>query len=167
MQRSNLEQEPRQTPAVHLIRLVFLFGLYLLLAESLKWPELLMGAGAAAVAVFALGALSRHNDVHFRFDARWLGAMLSAPREIAADSLLVLGNLFPMLLRPRPSFGHFQRRRSEQVPRAELPAWRAFKVADISLAPNTYVVDVQKQRRGRLLIHQLADRAAAKHPQVP
>ncbi len=153
-----LEPGPRRTLIVHLLQFLFLFGLYLLLAQSLDWPELLMGAGAAAVAVIGWGALSRHNDVHFRFEPRWFGALLSLPGEIARDSVLVLGSVFPMLARSRTSFGFFQRWRPRDcVPRDKAAAWRAFKTTDISFAPNTYVVDFEKNPNGRILIHRLLD----------
>jgi hypothetical protein len=152
---------------LHLVRFVVFAGLYLLLVETLQWPELLMCAGAAAVSVIAVAALSKHNDVHFDFNPRWLGAIVSVPRDIIVDTLLVLGSLFPMLLRGRASFGRFQRRHPrEPVARAQLPAWRAFKIAQISTAPNTYVVDIQK-KSGRILVHQLVDPSAIRRPKLP
>lgn len=152
---------------VHLSRFLFLFGLYLLLTQSLDWPELLMGAGSAAVAAIGWGALSRHNEVHFHFDARWFRALLRLPGEIVRDSVLVLGSIFPMLARPRVSFGSFQRWRPRDcVPAAQAPAWRAFKTTDISFAPNTYVVDFEKSANGRILVHCLVDRRN-ENPELP
>jgi multisubunit Na+/H+ antiporter MnhE subunit len=165
---SNCELEPRQRPAVHLVRWVLLCGLYLLLAENLQWPELLAGAGAAVAAVTAVGALSRHNDVHFHFDSRWLKTMLALPREIVVDCALVLGSLPAMLARPRAGYGRFQRRQPRvPVPPPQLPAWRALKTAAISIAPNSYVVDVEKTRNGRILVHQLVERSATQQPKLP
>ncbi len=152
---------------LHLVRFVLFAGLYMLLVETLQWPELLMCAGAAAVSVIGVAALSRHNEVHFKFDLRWLGAIVSLPRDIPVDSLLVLGSAFPMLLRGRASFGRFQRwHPHESIPAAQLPAWRAFKIAEISTAPNTYVVDIQR-KSGRILVHQLVNPSAIRRPKLP
>ncbi len=164
---SNFELKPRHRP-VHVVRWVLLFGLYLLLVENLQWPELLAGAGAAVAAVIAVGALSRHNDVHFHFDSRWLTTMLAVPRQIVADCALVLGSLPAMLVRPRTSYGRFQRRRPRVlVPPRQLPAWRALQTTVISIAPNTYVVDIEKTRNGRILVHQLVERSTTQQPKLP
>src|SRR5690349_20541845 len=151
----------------HIIRFTSLLILYLLLAENFDKAELAVGAAATLIAVIALAALSEHNDVHFLFDPKWIKLLAGAPREIVRDSLLVLGSLPGLAMRPREKFGRLWWRNFwESIPKQRLPAWRALKTAEISLPPTTYVVDIDRART-RILIHQLAPRrATARQPKV-
>jgi multisubunit Na+/H+ antiporter MnhE subunit len=152
----------------HTIRFASLVVLYLLLAENFDKAELAAGAAATLIAVIALAALSEHNDVHFLFDPKWLKLLAAMARAIVRDSFLVLRSLPRLAMRPREKFGHFQWRNFEEsIPQQRLPAWRALKIVEISLPPNTYVVDIDRAR-ALILIHQLAQRhATARQPKVP
>jgi multisubunit Na+/H+ antiporter MnhE subunit len=141
--------------AAHAIRFASLMMLYLLLTENFDKAELAMGAAAALIVVIALAALGEYNDVHFHFDPSWIKVLAAAPREIVRDSFLVLGNLLRMAMWPREKFGRLRSRKlQESIPEWKLPAWRAFKTVEISMPPNTYVVDIDRAST-RILIHRL------------
>ena len=140
----------------HLIRLAALAGLYLLLAESLDVSEILVAIGSAIVAIVAVEAVSRHSGADFLFELGWLRSALDLPIRIVRDSLVVL-RATPAVLARRRGFGELHERSvRHKGEHPASPAWRAFTVIDISVAPNTYVVRMG-ERRYRMLIHQLVN----------
>jgi hypothetical protein len=138
----------------HSIRVAALTGLYLLLAESLDASEILVAIGSALIALVAVEAVSRHRGAKFSFDPDWLRSAIDLPIRIVRDSMLVLASVPAALVRRR-RFGELHERGVRH--RGEhpgSPAWRAFTVIDISVAPNTFVVRIG-ERHYRMLIHQL------------
>jgi multisubunit Na+/H+ antiporter MnhE subunit len=132
-----------------------LAALYLLLADTVVVPELATGAVAAALGATA-AALVRRARPAPRPQARWLGAALR-------PLLGVIGDLAPLarvlvvrgILR-RPGAGALVEvpfRATSDDP--DDVAHRALTQALGSLAPNTVVVDIDKER-GVLIAHQLS-----------
>jgi multisubunit Na+/H+ antiporter MnhE subunit len=128
--------------------------LYLLLDDSLKLPELAVGAIAAAVGATGATLVARHSPAA-RPQGRWLIAALRPLLGVFGD----LAALASVLVR-RGILRHDDAGVLVEVPfRAtsdELDdvAYRAWTETLGSLAPNTVVVDVDKTR-GILLAHQL------------
>lgn len=130
--------------------------LYLLLAGSVSWQEIVAGIVLSVVAAFAVTVTCRAGSLHFHPRWRWLRHFRSLPRQVLADCVLIAGVLARAL---------FHRGKIEGVFRtipfdpggddAESAARRALVLAGACLAPNSYVVAVDRER-GQLLMHQLA-----------
>ena len=132
-----------------------LAGLYLLLADSVALPELAAGAVAAAIGASGAVLVQRQRQMALRPRARWLRG---AWRPLAG----MVGDLVP-LTRVLVTRGLLRRSGSGvlvEVPfdatgdEPEEAAYRALTEALGSLAPNTIVVDVDRER-GMLVAHQL------------
>jgi multisubunit Na+/H+ antiporter MnhE subunit len=132
-----------------------LAGLYLVLADSVKAPELAVGAVAAAVG--ATGAvLVGRSGPPVRLQARWLVAAARALPGVLGD----LGTLARVLvvrgvLRRAGEGTLVEVRFAATSDEPGDLAYRGVTQALGSLAPNTIVVDVDKAR-GVLLAHQLS-----------
>jgi multisubunit Na+/H+ antiporter MnhE subunit len=140
---------------------VLLAALYLLLADSIVLPELVVGAFAAAVG--ATGAVLCRNQRQelLRPRLRWLRA--------AGKPLLgIFTDLVPLARTLATRGGGALHRVSLTIPgdRGEQAAFVAFTESLGSLAPNTVVVDVDRER-GVLLVHQLAPAGAPAPPLTP
>lgn len=132
-----------------------LFGLYLLFVAKLTAAEALVGSVAAALAATGTMATARAADLHFRPRIRWLRLLLRLPWRVLADCGIVGMALWRQIVQRQNVDGAFR-----IVPfdsggdDAVSTARRALVTAGVSLAPNTYVVAVDRQR-GVLLVHQL------------
>jgi len=129
--------------------------LYLLLAGSLDWQEMVAGAGLSVLAALAVTVTHRAGKLHFQPRLRWLKHFRRLPGKVLADC----GIVGAALLRREKSTGIFR-----TIPfapggeDAESAARRALVVAGASLAPNTYVVAIDTER-GQLVLHQLVPTA--------
>jgi multisubunit Na+/H+ antiporter MnhE subunit len=146
-----------------------LAGLHLLLVDSVVGPELATGAVAAAIGATGAVLVRRQQHVLLRPRARWLRG---AWRPLAG----MVGDLVP-LTRVLVARGLLRRGGSGAL--VEVPfdatsddpeeaAYRSLTEALGSLAPNTIVVDVDRER-GMLLAHQLRPtyRAASSATPLP
>jgi hypothetical protein len=149
-------------------------GIYLLLAESLDRSELLAAFATGLVATFVLSSVSRAAQMHFRFRLRWLSEARRLPLQIVRDCFALILALPRLAMRQRQilkatrlsrdpsgsnvraSFGRFI---TKPLPPIQPPATapesaghRALAIINISVAPNTYVVEVE---RSCVQIHQL------------
>jgi multisubunit Na+/H+ antiporter MnhE subunit len=131
-------------------------ALWLLLVDRTPLDELLAGAGVAALGATAAVAVRARQEVLLRPRARWL---TTAWRPV----LGMFADLVP-LVRVLVTRGIL--RRDERGSLSEVPyphvgadgqdtAHRALTEALGSLAPNTFVVDIDRDR-GVLLAHELA-----------
>lgn len=133
----------------------FLFPVYLLLAGTLDWQDLVIGALVAAVSAVATVAAWRVRRLHFRPRLRWLAPLSRVPGQVLIDCGVVFAALGRRLFRGQTVEGVF--RTIPFDPGGDDPesaARRALILAAGSLAPNTYVIDVDRER-GFLLVHQL------------
>lgn len=131
------------------------FGLYLLLACKLGWDELVVGAAAAAtLGATAATVVAQAGDLHYRPRPGWLRLVLRLPWQILRDCGVVALALWKRVT--RQSVGGvfrtipFDAGGDDSVSAAR----RALVTACVSIAPNTYVVGIDRQR-GILLVHQM------------
>jgi multisubunit Na+/H+ antiporter MnhE subunit len=131
-------------------------ALWLLLVDRTPLDELLAGAGVAALGATAAVLVRARRRVLLRPRARWLTAAWRPVLGIVAD-------LVPLarVLVTRGVLRRQERGTLSEVPYrhvgagGEDSAHRALTEALGSLAPNTFVVDIDRER-GVLLAHELA-----------
>jgi multisubunit Na+/H+ antiporter MnhE subunit len=140
------------------------FGLalvYLLLTARLELAEIVVAVIAASLAAaFRIGVASS-AERRFAWPFWRRPALAEVIRDLARDSITVAAALIAALARAQPLRGSFVRSRfAARGETAEQATRRAEATFLISLAPNSYVVDVDERRR-QILVHQLvADRPA-------
>ena len=130
-------------------------ALYLLLIDITDLPELIVGIGAAllAAAGFELAREQELADLktRIRWVARLYRPLLKVPSDVAAVSLVALGQL----LRPRTVQGQFRAVPFREREDDRLVAGRrALAESFGSFAPNTIIIGIDGDR-GVILGHQL------------
>jgi multisubunit Na+/H+ antiporter MnhE subunit len=136
------------------------FGLWLALVGTKAWLELVAGACAATIGLIALAVVTAQGLLGFRFHPRWLVEAGRPLARIVPDFLL----LARALLERRRRAGAF--RAIPFDPGGDTPLGagrRAFVTIAGSLAPNTLVVDVDRERN-LLLVHEFDPKAAPEPP---
>ena len=135
---------------------VLLTGLYLLLVvDSVDMSELVTGAVAAAVGATAATVVRSQRLVSFRPRLRWALGLWRLPLQVALDTGTLIAVLWRRLVLRRPVGGSFR-----AVPfqlageEPEAAARRAIAKGVGSIAPNTYVLDVDREHE-LILVHQL------------
>ena len=131
-----------------------LFGVWMLLVDTDTLPELLAGAGAAALAAAGSELVRAQKIAQVRVRFRWLARAWRPFARIPLD----VGVVIWALLRPRTVRGEFRALRFRAP--GEDPddsGRRAFAAVFGSLAPNTYVIGTDPSRRV-LIVHQLVRR---------
>jgi multisubunit Na+/H+ antiporter MnhE subunit len=131
---------------------VALFGLWQLYVGQTTKQTTIAGMIAAALATGAAFLVGRLGRYRFGLDPRRLGRVAALPWEIVRDFALVT----VALTRGRPG-GAF---REVRVP-ARTAGDRALAGLLGSIAPNVYVVDVDRDR-GAALVHELDPRAGSR-----
>jgi multisubunit Na+/H+ antiporter MnhE subunit len=143
---------------------VALFGLWLLFVDTLAAEELVLGALGAAVAATAADVVRAQDLVRFKMRARWLTGLAGLPKLLVTDSWLLAVALWRQLLRPGSVRGLF---RVLPFPvegdDAAAAARTALVTGVVSLAPNTYVVGVERGE-GCMLVHQLVRQVGGEVP---
>jgi multisubunit Na+/H+ antiporter MnhE subunit len=148
---------------------IVLAALYALLADNPAVPERVTGAVAAAIGATGAVLVRRERHLLVRPRLRWLKGAWRPLRGVAGDVVPLTTALVERLL-GRPS-----RAALVEVPfpetgdRPEDAAYRALTEVLGTLAPNTIVVDVDREREV-LIAHQLvrtSDPAAAATPLPP
>lgn len=135
------------------------FPLYLLLAGQPSWQEAAAGVVLAAVAALAVTMTCRAGSLHFQPHWRWLCHFRRLPGQVLTDCAIVAAALGRALFRREQIEGVF--RTIPFDPGGDDPesaARRALVMAGVCLAPNTYVVAMDRER-GELLLHQLTPSA--------
>lgn len=135
---------------------IVLLGLWLLFVDSLAPPEVLVGLAAAALASLAAVGIRALGGERYRFRWRWLLLLRGVPISVLRDSWLLAALLWRRLVhgeRPAAAFRTVSFPIEGNDPTAA--ARRAFVVTATSVAPNTYVVRVDRAQ-GTALVHQLA-----------
>jgi multisubunit Na+/H+ antiporter MnhE subunit len=143
-----------------------LFGLWLLFVDTLAAEEVVLGAIGAALAATAADVVRAQDLVRFRMRWRWLGALSMLPRQTVTDSWLLAVALWRQLRRPGSVRGLF---RVLPFPvegdDAAATTRTALVTGVVSVAPNTYVVGVERGE-GAMLVHQLVRRPGGEVPRV-
>ncbi|HEX3998540.1 MAG TPA: hypothetical protein VHX65_08330 [Pirellulales bacterium] len=132
-----------------------LFALYLLLIVKLQWQELSVAVFITATAATAAWLSGRAGKLRYRPHFHWLRFAARLPPKVVVDCATVIGALWPRLARGKRLQGvvrevPFKPGGNGPVSRAR----RALVVAAVSLAPNTFVIDLDAER-GVLIVHQL------------
>jgi hypothetical protein len=141
-----------------------LAALYLLLADSVVAPELAVAALAAAIGATGAVLVRRQQRVRLRPRLRWLRGAWRPLLGMAADVVPLA-----RALGRRGGGRYFEVPFGAVGEGPEDAAYRALTEALGSLAPNTIVVAIDRER-GVLIAHQLAparDPAAAATPLTP
>lgn len=135
---------------------VLLSGLYLLLVvDSIDASELVTGAVAAAVGAVAATAVRSQRLVSFRPRMRWALGLWRLPLQAAVDTGILVVMLWRRLVVRQPVGGSFRAvpfRAGGEDP--EAAARRAVAKGVGSFAPNTYVLDIDREHE-LILVHQL------------
>jgi multisubunit Na+/H+ antiporter MnhE subunit len=154
---------PRPTDKVPLARRagawltwwVLLMSFWVILDDSIATDELLAGAGAAALAAFLAELVTYQASVRVRIRARWLARVIGLPGQVAGDTVIVFAALWRRLAHGEQPPSGF---RVVPVPyggdSAEDKTRRALLVGGKSIAPNTFVLGIEKDT-GTMVIHQL------------
>jgi multisubunit Na+/H+ antiporter MnhE subunit len=139
-----------------LVSWISLTGLYLLLVvDSIDVSELITGIFAAAVGATAATAVRSQRLVSFRPRLRWALGLWRLPLQAALDTGVLVAILWRRLVMRRSVGGSFRavpfRAAGED---AEAAARRAIVKGVGSFAPNTYVLDIDREHE-LILVHQL------------
>lgn len=134
---------------------VILFGVWFLLVDSLERPEVSAGPAAALLAAGAALAVRAHTGVRFRARLGWLRRLVGVPWNVLRDAGILAVALARRIVRgerPRSVLRTVEVRATGDDP--ESAAWRAYATVMTSIAPNTYVIGIDRER-GVALVHQL------------
>jgi hypothetical protein len=150
------------------IRWIWLYALWMALADSRRWSELVAGAVVAALGAMVSGAIARPGRPRTLADTRALlrlppRRLLGPLLRLLPDTGLVIGALWRRL-----AGGGDPRGSTREVPRAEDPALRTpagLIATEVwgSLAPNRYVIGVDEEC-GTVLFHELVRTEEALEP---
>lgn len=139
-----------------------LYGLWLLLVESLAVPELLAGVPVAVLGVIAATTALQHEQRFIPALAAEAQRILRLPPAMVRDSVLVLGAALYAGMRRRRLAGAFR-----EVPYRvggddpDAAGRRAVAIALQSFAPNTCVLGFDEQR-DVMVVHQLVRTGATR-----
>ncbi len=134
---------------------------WLLCVTSLAPPEIQVGLVAATLATaIALGVRATTTGLG-RPRARWLLLLRPVPWGILHDTALVLGVLQRRVMQGERPRGAWHLVRVPVGDDQSGEAWRAFVITATSVAPNTYVIGIDREQ-GTALVHQLAPTARDK-----
>lgn len=143
---------------------MLLMAFWVWVDDSVDLAELLAGAGAAAIATSLTELVQHQSRTHLGLRANWLAAAAMLPGQVVRDTGVLLGVLWRAVAR-----GEQPPSRFALVPvdpgddSAEGALKRALLSAGLSVAPNTFVLDVDRQRRA-MVVHQLVPRPVTSHP---
>ena len=133
-----------------------LTGLWLWLVGMVEASELGAGAAGAAVSATLVTVVRSQRQAPFRPGLRWVLGMWRLPLRAVLDTGILVAALWRKLVLRRPVEGAFRAvsfRATGEDP--ESIAARAVTTGAASFGPNTYVLDVNRER-GLILVHQLS-----------
>ena len=134
---------------------VVLMSLWVLLDDSIALAELLAGAGAAALGAVLAELVQYQAATQFRIRIEWLVAALVLPVQVGRDLIVVWGALWRRLAHgedPGSGFRELPARFGDDSPKGITR--RALLVAGRSIAPNTFVLGLDRER-DVMVVHQL------------
>lgn len=134
---------------------VVLMAFWLVTDNSIALDELLAGAGAAALGALLAEVASHQASVRFRVRRAWLAHSLRLPSQVVTETGLVFAALWRRIVRgeePRSGFVTESVRYGPDTPDGTVR--RALIVGARSLAPNTFVLGIDRDR-GELVTHKL------------
>lgn len=134
---------------------ILLTGLWIPLAFEVAVPELVAGAVAAAAGATLATAVRSQRLISFRPQLRWVLRLWRLPMQVVLDTGLLVAVLWRRLVMRQPvssSFRAIPFRAVGENPEAN--ARRAMAMTLGSIAPNTYVIDIDLDYQ-LILVHQL------------
>ena len=135
---------------------IILTSMYLLLVvDSIDVFELITGIVAAAVGATAATVVRSQRLVSFRPRLRWALGLWRLPLQAALDTGVLVAVLWRRLVMRRSVGGSFRAVPFRAVGEdAEAAARRAIAKGVGSFAPNTYILDIDREHE-LILVHQL------------
>jgi multisubunit Na+/H+ antiporter MnhE subunit len=141
---------------------VLLMGFWVAIDDSVRFDELLAGAGAAALAALAAELAGHQAAMRFGVRARWLAEALRLPGRVAQETVTVFGALARTLATKQPPRGGFRElpvRYGDDTPRGVTR--RVLLIATRSLAPNAFVLGIDGER-DVMVVHELVTRGVTR-----
>jgi multisubunit Na+/H+ antiporter MnhE subunit len=123
--------------------------------DSISVDELLVGAGAAALAATLAELIGYQAAARFRMRIEWAVPALRLPGEVVRDTIIVFTALWRRLVRgeePPSGFREIPARAGDDS--EEGVTRRVLLVGGRSVAPNTYVAGIDRER-AVMIVHQL------------
>ncbi|MGH3258011.1 MAG: Na+/H+ antiporter subunit E [Streptosporangiaceae bacterium] len=139
---------------------VLMMALWVMLDDSVNTDELLAGAGAAALAAFLAEVVTYQAASRFRMRIRWIVPALRLPGQVARDTVTVYAALWRRLAhgeQPPSAFLELPARFGDDSP--EGVTRRTLLVGGTSLAPNTFVLGLDREREVMVVHRLVAGRA--------
>jgi len=134
---------------------ILMMSFWVMLDDSINTDELLAGAGAAALAAFFAELVSYQAATRFRMRIEWLVPAFSLPGQVVRDMVIVYHALWRRVARgeqPPSEFLELPARFGDDRP--EGVTRRTLLVGGTSLAPNTFVLGIDKDR-DVMVVHRL------------
>jgi multisubunit Na+/H+ antiporter MnhE subunit len=134
---------------------VLMMSFWVMLDDSISTDELLAGAGAAVLAALLAELVTYQAATRFRMRIQWLVPALSLPGQAVRDTGIVYRALWRRLVRgeqPPSAFLELPARYGDDSP--EGMTRRALLVGGTSVAPNTFVLGIDKDR-DVMVVHRL------------
>ena len=136
---------------------VLLMSFWVILDDSIALDELLAGAGAAALAATLAELVGHHAATRFRMRAGWVVPALGLPGQVVRDTVIVFAALWRRLAhgeQPPSAFREIPTRFGDDSD--EGVTRRVLLVGGRSVAPNTFVLGIDKER-DVMVVHQLVN----------
>jgi multisubunit Na+/H+ antiporter MnhE subunit len=131
-----------------------LMAFWVVLDYSLAAAELLVGAGVAAVGAFVTELVAYQAASHFRMRIKWLVPMFALPGRVVRDTVIVFGALFRRLVHgEEPASGFLAVTKAWGDESAQGLTRRALLVGGSSVAPNTLVLGIDRDRDVMIVHH--------------
>ena len=128
---------------------------WVILDDSIALDELLAGAGAAALAATLAELVGHQAATRFRMRAGWVVPALGLPGQVVRDTVVVFAALWRRLAhgeQPPSGFREIPARFGDDSD--EGVTRRVLLVGGRSLAPNTFVLGIDRERNV-MVVHQL------------
>lgn len=138
---------------------VLLMVLWVVLDYSVATAELLVGAGVAAAGAFVTELVAEQAASHFRMRLRWLGPVFALLGQVVRDTVIVFGALWRRLAhgeQPPSGFTAVPTAWGDESARGLTR--RALLVGGTSVAPNTLVLGIDRDRDVMVVHHLVAPR---------
>ncbi len=134
---------------------VLMMSFWVMIDDSVETDELLAGAGAAALAAVFAELVTYQAATRFRMRIGWLGPALRLPGQVVGDTIIVYRALWRRLVhgeQPPSAFLELPARFGDDTP--EGVTRRTLLVGGTSLAPNTFVLGLDRER-DVMVVHRL------------
>ncbi len=137
---------------------VLMMSFWVMIDDSISTDELLAGAGAAVLAAFFAELVTHQAAARFRMRIEWLVPSLRLPGQVVRDMVIVYRALWRRLVhgeQPPSAFLELPARFGDDSP--EGVTRRTLLIGGTSLAPNTFVLGIDKGR-DVMVVHRLVAR---------